>query len=81
METTGSILVCHEEANDLFELFLIFCIALIITMIVARVGIVLSVAIPAAGLLAGGLLGFAYSGTAFPGAVVGLLAAGSCKFL
>lgn len=65
----------------MFELFLIFCIALIITTIGSRTGIVFPAAIPVVGMLAGGLLGFAYCDAAFPGAITGLLAAGSCKLL
>jgi hypothetical protein len=59
----------------MFELFLIFCIALILSVICQRTGIAPSVAVLAVGMLAGGLLGFAYGGAAVPGIAAGLLAA------
>ena len=66
---------------NMFELFLIFCIALIITAICSQTGILLSAAIPIVGVIAGGLLSLAYCGMVVPGAAAGLLAAGSCRFL
>lgn len=65
----------------MFELFLIFCISLTITIIGSRTGILLPVAVPFAGVIAGGLLSFAYSGWIILGAVAGLLAAESCNLL
>ena len=65
----------------MFELFLIFCLAFILTVIGSQTGILIPAAIPLVGVLAGGVVGFAYSGAAFPGAAAGLLAAGSFKLL
>jgi hypothetical protein len=67
--------------KNMFEFFLIFCIALAITAICSRIGISLPAVVPIIGVIAGGLLGLAYSGAAIPGATAGLLAAGSCRLL
>ena len=63
----------------MFELFLIFCISLFITMVASRIGAMIPVTV--AGIFAGGLLWFAYSGVVAPGAFAGLLAAGSNRLL
>ena len=65
----------------MFELFLIFCISLVVTAMCSRIGIALPIAVPVIGVIIGGLLGLAYSGAVIPGAAVGLLAAGSCRLL
>ena len=80
LSTLHSPLSTQKGVIYMFELFLIFCIALIITLIFSQTRVLLPAAIPIVGVIAGGLLSLAYCGLVVPGAVAGLLAAGSSGF-